>query len=214
MRAASEGAGEVQRTTETAKNAALESDPVVRQAIDAMEEISGSSDQIAQIIVLIEDIAFQTNLLALNAGVEAARAGDAGRGFAVVASEVRALAQRSTEAAMQIKSLIGKSAMHVKNGVDLVNEAGTALKSILDRVAQIDKLVGGMARGTEVQASELETINTSITRIDGVTQETATMALDARKTCETLNNHAGHLEQLVGQFTLSRGGGEAPARAA
>ncbi|MBY5990259.1 methyl-accepting chemotaxis protein [Roseovarius atlanticus] len=204
VRAASLGAGEVQQTTQAAKNAALESDPVVRQAVDAMEEISGSSEQIAQIIVLIEDIAFQTNLLALNAGVEAARAGDAGRGFAVVASEVRALAQRSTEAAMQIKTLIGNSSLQVKNGVELVNEAGTALKSILERVAQIDKLVADMANATEEQASELENINTTVTRVDSVTQETATMAAEARTTCEDLNTYAGHLEQLVGQFSLTR----------
>ncbi|WP_373636595.1 methyl-accepting chemotaxis protein [Yoonia sp. BS5-3] len=204
VRSSAKDAGDVRQTTQTARAEALESDPVVKRAIDAMQEISGSSEQIAQIIGLIEDIAFQTNLLALNAGVEAARAGEAGRGFAVVASEVRALAQRSSEATLEIKSLIDESAAHVSSGVDLVNKAGSALKSIVEQVTQISNLVSSMAEGSVEQAAELEGINSGVGQVDTVTQKTATMVQEARETCENLNEYAGQLEQSVQQFTLSR----------
>ncbi|MEL7465451.1 MAG: methyl-accepting chemotaxis protein [Pseudomonadota bacterium] len=211
VRAVAEGAEDMKRTTEAAKAMALDSDPVVKQAVDAMQEISGSSQQIAQIIGLIEDIAFQTNLLALNAGVEAARAGEAGRGFAVVAAEVRTLALRSSEAASEIKTLIEESAVHVDNGVGLVNNAGAALTSIVEQVSRISGLVSDMARGSMEQAAKLEDINASVTDVDGVTKETAAMVRETNGTCEVLNRNAAQLERLVDQFRLSRSTAQQPA---
>ena len=133
---------QAQAVVSGAKSEADHGGDVVREAITAMGGIESSSKQIGQIIGVIDEIAFQTNLLALNAGVEAARAGDAGRGFAVVASEVRALAQRSAEAAKEIKSLISASTTHVAQGVDLVGETGKALERIVAQVAEINAVVG------------------------------------------------------------------------
>ncbi|MEO1612505.1 MAG: methyl-accepting chemotaxis protein, partial [Pseudomonadota bacterium] len=214
VRAAAEGAEDVKQTTESAREMALDSDPVVAEAIGAMTEISGSSAQIAQIIDLIEDIAFQTNLLALNAGVEAARAGDAGRGFAVVASEVRTLALRSSGAASEIRTLIERSSVHVTNGVDLVNNAGAALTSIVEQVSRISTLVSEMAQGSVEQAAELETIYANVEKVNGVTRETASMVRETKDTCEVLNQNAGRLESLLGQFKLSQRTDVATAAAA
>ncbi|MBO9407038.1 methyl-accepting chemotaxis protein [Shimia sp. R9_1] len=206
VRAAAEGARGVQNTTDSARSEATESGQVVRQAVQAMSEISDSSGQIAQNIGVIDDIAFQTNLLALNAGVEAARAGDAGSGFAVVASEVRALAQKSSEAATEIKSLIGESADHVSNGVELVNKTGKALENIVDRVGHISELVSEMAAGSSDQATGLGELNAGVAQLDQVTQQNAAMAQNANTTCHTLKEEADELERLVGQFTLFEGG--------
>jgi len=204
VREASQSASNVKQTTDSAKTAAVDCGPVVQQATDAMEEISGSSQRIAQIISVIEDIAFQTNLLALNAGVEAARAGEAGRGFAVVASEVRALAHRSSEAAMEINALIGESSVQVKNGVDLVNKAGNALDSIVEQVSEVSNLVSELAHDSVQQAGELEEINSSVSQVNQVTQETTAMVQETKRTCEDLNGYAGQLDRLVGQFKLLR----------
>ena len=151
VKSASEGAMQASDVVSEAKSNAEDSGDVVNMAISAMDEIEKSSEHITQITSVIEDIAFQTNLLALNAGVEAARAGDAGRGFAVVASEVRALAQRSSDAANEIKSIISTSAEHVESGVQLVNRAGDALKEILASIADINGLVGEIANSSNEQ---------------------------------------------------------------
>ena len=144
VKLATERAETAETATETAKRNAEVSESVVKETIEAMTQIDRSSEQISQIIGVIDDIAFQTNLLALNAGVEAARAGDAGRGFAVVASEVRALAQRCSDAAKEIKGLISESGEHVKHGVDLVGRTGTSLEEIIKSVVEVSGLVAGM----------------------------------------------------------------------
>lgn len=202
VQSAATGAKDVQVTTQSTKKDATESGKVVKEAVSAMAKISHSSSQIAQIISVIDDIAFQTNLLALNAGVEAARAGDAGSGFAVVASEVRALAQKSSDAAREIQDLIGESTTSVSNGVDLVNETGEALEGIVDRVSHVSALVSNMADGTVQQADTLGEINSGVSQLEEATQRNAVMAQDVSATCATLKEEANELERLVAQFKL------------
>ena len=149
---------------------------VAARAIEAMVEITQSANEIGAIIGVIDEIAFQTNLLALNAGVEAARAGDAGRGFAVVASEVRALAQRCTEAAKEIKGLISASSSQVEQGVKLVNDTGQLLERIVTQVARINEIVGDIAAGVNQQASALGEVNIAVNQMDQVTQKNVEMA--------------------------------------
>ncbi|CUH98502.1 Ribose and galactose chemoreceptor protein [Leisingera aquaemixtae] len=168
-----------------------------------MTQIEQSSNHISQIISVIDDIAFQTNLLALNAGVEAARAGEAGKGFAVVASEVRALAQRSSDAAMEIKTLIGDSSKQVERGVDLVGKAGEALQSIVERVTHISQLVSGIAEGAAEQSTGLNEINTGVTQLDQVTQQNAAMVEEATAAGHMLNTDATKLAELVAHFRVA-----------
>jgi methyl-accepting chemotaxis protein len=168
-----------------------------------MGEIETSSSQISQIIGVIDEIAFQTNLLALNAGVEAARAGDAGKGFAVVASEVRALAQRSAEAAKEIKDLIGASAGQVERGVGLVGETGEALQRIVSQIAEITDVVGEIAASSKEQASGLAQVNTAVNQMDQVTQQNAAMVEQSTAASHALAREATELAQLMGQFRIS-----------
>jgi methyl-accepting chemotaxis protein len=189
VKSAAEGAREVENIVRQARREAEESGAVVQGAVSAMTEIERSSDQISQIIGVIDDIAFQTNLLALNAGVEAARAGDAGKGFAVVASEVRALAQRSSGAAKEIKTLIGTSTQHVGRGVDQVGRAGEALASIVNRVAHISTLVSDIAAGASEQSTGLAEINIGVTQLDQVTQQNAAMVEDSTARGRTVPRH-------------------------
>ena len=202
VKSAAEGARSAEVTTAEAQQEARESGAVVQNAVNAMSKIEESSSQITQIISVIDDIAFQTNLLSLNAGVEAARAGEAGRGFAVVASEVRALAQRTSEAAMEIKTLIRDSETYVEDGVSMVNRAGQALESIVGRVNNISKLVSGIAEGAAEQASGLGEINSGVGQLDQVTQQNAAMAQNSASTSNVLNGDAARLEELVNQFHL------------
>ena len=176
--------------------------------------IEKSSQQIGQIIGVIDEIAFQTNLLALNAGVEAARAGDAGRGFAVVASEVRALAQRSAEAAKEIKSLISTSTTQVGEGVQLVAETGKSLDRIMAKVAEINTVVSDIAAGAQEQATGLQQVNTAVNEMDKVTQQNAAMAEQATAAGRSLAQEAEELSSLVGQFQLGTGAEFQPARRA
>ncbi|WP_082020542.1 methyl-accepting chemotaxis protein [Leisingera sp. ANG-M1] len=199
---AAEGARSVEATMEEARTEAQSSDVVVQSAVSAMTEIEQSSNHISQIISVIDDIAFQTNLLALNAGVEAARAGEAGKGFAVVASEVRALAQRSSDAAMEIKTLIGDSSKQVERGVDLVGKAGGALQSIVEQVTHISQLVSGIAEGAARQSTGLNEINSGVTQLDQVTQQNAAMVEQATAAGHMLNSDAGKLAELVSHFTI------------
>jgi methyl-accepting chemotaxis protein len=187
----------------TANGDAEKNGEVVRQAIDAMATIEASSKQIAQIVGVIDEIAFQTNLLALNAGVEAARAGDAGRGFAVVASEVRALAKRSAEAAKEIKGLISASTVQVDQGAHLVRQTGKALEQIVARVADINTVVAEIALSTQEQAIGLQQVDIAVNRLDQVTQQNAAMAQEATAATHSLTHEADQLAQLVGKFQLS-----------
>ncbi len=181
---------------------AKKSTVVVRQAVDAMDGIAKSAQQISRIIGVIDEIAFQTNLLALNAGVEAARAGDAGRGFAVVASEVRALAQRSAEAAKEIKGLISASTTQVVHGGKLVAETGKSLERIMAQVTEINEVVGGIAAGAREQATGLEEVNTAINKMDQVTQQNAAMVEQSTAASRSLSQETAQLSSLIGQFQL------------
>ncbi|HVG48042.1 MAG TPA: methyl-accepting chemotaxis protein, partial [Rubellimicrobium sp.] len=201
--AAAARVAEVEEVVGEARSDAERSGTVVREAVAAMSGIKRSSDEISQIIGVIDDIAFQTNLLALNAGVEAARAGDAGRGFAVVASEVRSLAQRSSEAARQIKSLIEDSARQVQEGVSLVGRAGTALTSIVHGVSEISSLVSEIAVGAKEQSNGIGEINIAMTQLDEVTQQNAAMVEEATQASHVLSEDAAQLGELVARFRLS-----------
>jgi methyl-accepting chemotaxis protein len=201
-----EGAERAGTVVVGAKAAAEQSGVVVGRAVAAMGEIERSSDQISQIIGVIDEIAFQTNLLALNAGVEAARAGDAGRGFAVVASEVRALAQRSAEAAKEIKSLIATSSGHVKDGVGLVGETGEALTAIVERVSEINGLMAEITASAQEQATALSEVNTAVNQMDQTTQQNAAMVEQSTAASHNLSQEAAELAVLVGKFHVSTNG--------
>ncbi len=205
VRSAAQGAKEVEGAVQSARTTAKNSGDVVRDAIQAMSQIENSSNEIGKIISVIDDIAFQTNLLALNAGVEAARAGEAGRGFAVVASEVRALAQRSADAAGEIKGLISESSQHVASGVSLVGQTGTELENIISSVNSISDNVTSIARGTEEQAVTLSEINTGIGQLDQVTQHNAAMVEEATGASQTLANDAKELSRYLGKFDVGVG---------
>ena len=204
----------------SARTNAESSGAVVDQAIDAMSNIEKSADQISQIVGVIDEIAFQTNLLALNAGVEAARAGDAGRGFAVVASEVRALAQRSSNAAKEIKDLITVSEQHVSNGVQQVNEAGDALRQILESVREISEAVSGISSAAQEQSMGLAEINSAVSQLDQVTQQNAAMVEESTAASHALRQDAGELGQSLRRFRtssaspLARNAGSTPPPAA
>jgi methyl-accepting chemotaxis protein len=187
----------------TAKTTAEEGGRVVETAVKAMDAISQSSKQITDIIGVIDEIAFQTNLLALNAGVEAARAGEAGKGFAVVASEVRSLAQRSSEAAKQIKSLINTSSEHVADGVKYVGESGAALKRIVEQVVQINALVGEMATAAQQQATGIEEVNSAVSQMDQVTQQNAAMVEESTAASRNLASETHTLSELISFFKTS-----------
>ncbi len=208
-----EGAGEARQVVTAAKGDAERSGSVVRDAVGAMGAIETSSRDIGQIIGVIDEIAFQTNLLALNAGVEAARAGDAGRGFAVVASEVRALAQRSAQAAKEIKTLISTSSKHVAHGVKLVDETGAALTRIAVQVEQIDRVVADIAASAQEQATALHEINKAVNQMDQMTQQNAAMTEQSTAAAHSLVEETQQLQTLLGRFQVSDAIG-APARPA
>ncbi|KPF50016.1 hypothetical protein IP65_20015 [Novosphingobium sp. AAP1] len=173
---------------------------VVEQAVEAMAAIATSANEISSIVGLIDGIAFQTNLLALNAGVEAARAGDAGKGFAVVANEVRALAQRSADAARDIRTLISTSSEQVAAGVNLVGQAGTVLSSIVNRVGEINEMVADIARSAHGQAVSLQQVNTAVTEVDRVIQQNAAMVEESTAAARSLSQEARELAGVVQHF--------------
>lgn len=176
---------------------------VVEQAVTAMDAIEQSAKEITQIIDLIDGIAFQTNLLALNAGVEAARAGDAGKGFAVVANEVRALAQRSADAARDINSLISKSTSQVGDGVKRVGEAGSLLAEIGSQIGAVTRQVEEIADASATQAVNLEKVNASVSEIDNMTQQNAAMAEQSSAATRAQSEEAQKLAALVASFQVS-----------
>jgi len=215
VRRSAEGAGRARDVANSAQSEAERSGEVVQRATEAMSAIEQSSTQISQIIGIIEEIAFQTNLLALNAGVEAARAGDAGRGFAVVASEVRALAQRSADAAKEIKTLISESSRQVGDGVVLVTQTGEALRSIRSTVAEMHALVTEIVASAREQATGLSEVNTAVNQMDQVTQQNAAMVEETTAASHSLAREAEGLAGMVNRFTLSAAPERAPtARAA
>jgi len=198
-----EGATHARTVVAAAKLDAETGGEVVGKAITAMNAIATSSQGITQIIGVIDEIAFQTNLLALNAGVEAARAGDAGRGFAVVAQEVRALAQRSAEAAKEIKVLIATSTGQVGAGVDLVAQTGQALERIVNQVSQINSVVNEIAASAQEQSSGLQQVNVAINQMDQVTQQNAAMVEESTAASHALAREAQDLARLIGRFKVA-----------
>jgi methyl-accepting chemotaxis protein len=175
---------------------------VVAQAVKAMSRIEESSTKISDIIGVIDEIARQTNLLALNAAVEAARAGDAGRGFAVVASEVRNLAQRSSEAAKDIKSLIVNSTTQVQEGVDLVNRAGKSLEEIVESIKQVATIVSEIASASGEQSTGIDHVNGALTQMDEVTQQNAALVEENAATAKVLEQQSHAMSERVAFFKL------------
>lgn len=208
VRKSAQGAARANEVVESARTETTASGAVMSQAISAMSEIEKSSRQITQIIGVIDEIAFQTNLLALNAGVEAARAGDAGRGFAVVASEVRALAQRSSDAAKEIKALISASSQQVGSGVKLVDEAGAALTKIVAQVAEISALVSQISASSNEQSTALGEINTAVNQMDQATQQNAAMVEQTTAASRSLSSEAEELSNQVARFRVEDGSAE------
>ncbi len=197
-----QNAKDVEQAVAVAKTDVQRSEKVVESAISAMTAIETSSGKISQIIAVIDDIAFQTNLLALNARVEAARAGEVGRGFAVVASEVGSLAQRSSDAANEIKELITESTTHVQDGVDKVHGAGHALSGVIEHVNEIATLMVGISNEAAEQAHGLTEINTGMGQLDQVTQQNALMVESSGRSIIAMNSETSGLNRLVGQFNL------------
>ena len=211
VRSAADGAARASQMVGHAKSNAENGGNVVRRAVEAMSAIESSSSRIAKITGVIDDIAFQTNLLALNAGVEAARAGDAGRGFAVVASEVRALAQRSSDAAREISDLISDSGTHVKTGVKLVADTGEALKAIVISVTDISTQVSEIAVSAREQSSGLAEINAAVNQLDQVTQQNAAMFEETTAASHALTAEAEALSRAMALFKSSTGAASASA---
>ncbi|MDP9813152.1 methyl-accepting chemotaxis protein [Rhizobium tibeticum] len=195
-RRAEEAGNLVARTRTNAER----SGEVVKRAVAAMSQIEGSSNEINNIISVIDDIAFQTNLLALNAGVEAARAGEAGKGFAVVAQEVRELAQRSANAAKEIKQLISNSSGQVRSGVTLVGETGTALTEIVSEVQEINRHVSSIVEAAKEQSTALKEINAAVNSLDQSTQKSAAMVEETSAASHKLADEAGSLTSQLSKF--------------
>ena len=205
--------GTVQRTADSAREAsqlaisasevAAKGGQVVSQVVDTMGTISSSAKKIAEIISVIDGIAFQTNILALNAAVEAARAGEQGRGFAVVASEVRSLAQRSAAAAKEIKTLIGNSVHSVEAGNALVVQAGSTMQDVVQSVQRVTEIINQITVASHEQTGGISQINQAISQMDGVTQQNAALVEEAAAASRSLSDQAGRLVSLVGVFRLA-----------
>jgi methyl-accepting chemotaxis protein len=202
IRKNAENAQQANQSTGKAREVADRGGEVVTKAVSAMAQIEAASGKIADIIGVIDEIARQTNLLALNAAVEAARAGDAGRGFAVVASEVRTLAQRSSQAAKDIKGLITNSNGKVQEGVDLVNRTGAALGEIVSAIKEVAELVSGIADASGEQASGVEQINRALSQMDETTQQNSALVEENAATAKTLEEQAKAMDERVAFFRV------------
>jgi len=195
-----DNARQANQLSSNARSHAEKGGAVVQRAVQAMQEINGSSRKIADIIGVIDEIAFQTNLLALNAAVEAARAGEQGRGFAVVASEVRSLAQRSATAAKEIKDLISDSVDRVNAGSELVDESGRTLYDIMEAVKRVSDIVAEIAVASEEQAQGIDQVNNAVTQMDTTTQQNAALVEEASAASKVVEQQAQDLVAQVGQF--------------
>ncbi|MCO6185083.1 methyl-accepting chemotaxis protein [Rhizobium sp. L1K21] len=202
---------EARNVAQAATRSAEQSVQVVSHAEEAMQRIESSSQQISNIIGVIDEIAFQTNLLALNAGVEAARAGDAGKGFAVVAQEVRELAQRSAQAAKEIKGLIQNSTTEVEGGVKLVRDTGEALKTIGDYITRINSHMESIATSSREQSTGLSEVNIAVNQMDQTTQQNAAMVEQSTAAAASLSKEAENLRELVARFQLAQSAGHQAA---
>ncbi|MFT6945283.1 MAG: methyl-accepting chemotaxis protein, partial [Yoonia sp.] len=193
-----------------AREQAASSAAVMRDAVAAMGRIRSSSEQIGAIISMIEDISFQTNPLALNAGVEAARAGSAGLGFVVVASKVLALAQRASQAAIDIKSLVDESGNHVKAGGDLVDQTGAALDEISEGIMLVDDVLARIAVGSQSQISSLRSLSTAVNAINELAGRNIAMADDTKSSSQEIALRSQQLAGLICDFKLERKESEEP----
>ncbi|WP_342359782.1 methyl-accepting chemotaxis protein [Terrarubrum flagellatum] len=202
MRKNAESAEQANKYAGATRGVADRGSEVVSQAVKAVSRIEESSHKIADIITVIDEIARQTNLLALNAAVEAARAGEAGRGFAVVASEVRSLAQRSSQAASDIKDLILNSSGRVKEGVEFVNSAGSALGEIVGSIRQVADIVSEIVNASAEQASGVEQVHASLSRMDVVTQQNSALVEENAATAKMLEQQAAAMDEQVRFFRL------------
>ena len=204
VKRSAQGAQEAGSVVENAHREAISGQDVVTRAIEAMSQISESSSQISNIIGVIDEIAFQTNLLALNAGVEAARAGEAGRGFAVVASEVRALAQRSAEAAKEIKTLISTSGQQVGQGVKMVGDTGEALKRIAEQIDGLTAIAREITASSQEQSTGLQQVNVAVSQMDQMTQQNAAMVEETTAASHSLAGDAREMDRLMQQFKIDQ----------
>jgi methyl-accepting chemotaxis protein len=202
VRQSADSAQQANRLAASAADVAERGGKVVAQVVATMDEISGSSSKIADIIGVIDGIAFQTNILALNAAVEAARAGEQGRGFAVVAGEVRSLAQRSAEAAKEIKALIGASVQKVESGSKLVADAGQTMSEIVGSVRRVSDIIGEISAAAAEQSDGIGQVNAAVTQLDQMTQQNAALVEQSAAAAESLKDQALHVAQALGAFRL------------
>ncbi len=206
VRQSADSARQANQLASSAAEVAARGGVVVSQVVATMDDINASSKKIADIIGVIDGIAFQTNILALNAAVEAARAGEQGRGFAVVAGEVRSLAQRSAEAAKEIKGLIGASVEKVEGGSKLVADAGRTMTEIVGSVQRVSDIIGEITAAATEQSQGISEVNNSVTQLDQMTQQNAALVEQSAAAAESLREQATRLSQVVGGFRLGAAG--------
>ncbi|MGD9835962.1 MAG: methyl-accepting chemotaxis protein [Piscinibacter sp.] len=205
VKQSADSAAQANQLAASAAEVAQRGGSVVSQVVSTMDEINASSKKISDIIGVIDGIAFQTNILALNAAVEAARAGEQGRGFAVVASEVRSLAQRSAEAAREIKGLIGASVDKVEAGSRLVSDAGSTMNEIVASVQRVSDIIGEITAAAAEQSDGIGQVNTAVTQLDQMTQQNAALVEESAAAAESLKEQAQRLAQVVATFRLAEG---------
>jgi methyl-accepting chemotaxis protein len=211
LRQSAQNAGRASEFAVASRQVAEKGAGVIASTVQAMEQIDASSRKIVDITALIDSIAFQTNILALNAAVEAARAGEQGRGFAVVAAEVRSLAQRSAQAAKEIKDVIRDSVDRTKSGAALASQSGESLKEIVDSASRLNDLIAEIAGASREQSSGVDQVNRAIAQMEHVTQSNASQTEEINATAESLAHQAGQLQELVSRFKLERMAAQLPA---